>query len=116
MPSVLIKWNVGAFFTTVGCTLVPSSLLTVSHSDTTGKQKDRLPLQRYGGGSQVSELSSFFLVLALYLNDLFSPGNVHGNLLSVGCSSCYRISLSSTVSAMNKIIDFTLLFILLTGK
>ena len=47
------------FFTTVGCTLVPSSLLTVSHSDTTGKQKDRLPLQRYGGGSQVSELSSF---------------------------------------------------------
>ena len=29
MPSVLIKGNVGAFFTTVGCTLVPSSLLTV---------------------------------------------------------------------------------------
>ena len=29
VPSVLIKGNVGAFFTTVGCTLVPSSLLTV---------------------------------------------------------------------------------------
>ena len=27
--------------------------------DTTGKQKHRLPLHRYGGGSQVSELSSF---------------------------------------------------------
>ena len=29
MPSVLIKGNVGAFFTTVSCTLVPSSMLSV---------------------------------------------------------------------------------------
>ena len=53
-------------------------------TEATGKQKDRLPLQRYGGGSQVSEPSSFspclkvhgfFLVLALYMNDLLYPGN-----------------------------------------
>ena len=83
--------------------------------DTTGKQKNRLPLQRYGGGSQVSELSSFslfesscfFLVLALYLNELLYPGNVHGNLPSVVSSSCYRISLFYSQSTINKIINFT---------
>ena len=106
---VFIKWDVGALCTTVGGSLVPSSLLTVS-TDTTGKQKHRLPLQRYGGGSQVSELSlfspclkvhGFFLVLALYLNDLLYPGNLHGNLHAVVSSCCSIISLSSTAKALS---------------
>ena len=50
------------------------------------------------------ESSCFFLVLALYLNDLLYPGNVHGNLVS---SSCYRISLFYSQSTINKIINFT---------
>ena len=67
---VFIKWDVGALCTTVGCSLVPSSLLTVS-TDTTGKQKYRIPLQRYGGGSQVSELSLFSPCLKVQVFFLF---------------------------------------------
>ena len=68
---VFIKWDVGALCTTVGCSLVPSSLLTVS-TDTTGKQKHRLSLQRYGGGSQVFELSLFSPCLKVQVFSCFS--------------------------------------------
>ena len=67
---VFTKWDVGALCTTVGCSLVPISLLTVS-TDTAGKQKHRLPLQRYGGGSQVSELSLFSPCLKVQVFFLF---------------------------------------------
>ena len=40
--SVFLKWNVGAFFTTVGCSLVPSSLLTVSVTQQENKSFDYL--------------------------------------------------------------------------
>ena len=40
--SVFIKWNVGAFFPTVGCSLVPSSLLTVSVTQQENKSIDYL--------------------------------------------------------------------------
>ena len=72
MLGVFIKWDVGAFFTTFGCGLVPSNLLTVSVRQQENKSINYLYIV-------VSELSSFspclkvhgfFLVLASYLNDL----------------------------------------------
>ena len=48
--SVFTKWNVGTFYY---CWLQFGSIqLAHCLCDTTGKQKHRLPLQRYGGGSQ----------------------------------------------------------------
>ena len=49
----------------------------------------------------VWKFMGFFLVLALYLNDLLYTGNLHGNLPTVVSSCCSRISLSSTVKALS---------------
>ena len=80
--SVFIKWNVGAFF--YNCWLQFGSIqLAHCLCDTTGKQKHRLPLHRYGGGGQVSELSSYELNYVL-IKTLWSFVSFH---------SCFNLQL-----------------------